>query len=49
MVFGPKLAEGKTKIIFAHMKDPALVYMVHKDSLSAGDGARRNEMEGKGA
>jgi phosphoribosylaminoimidazole-succinocarboxamide synthase len=49
VVFGPKLAEGKTKIIFAHMKDPGLVYMVHKDSLSAGDGARRNEMEGKGA
>jgi phosphoribosylaminoimidazole-succinocarboxamide synthase len=49
LVFGPKLAEGKTKIIFAHMKDPALVYMVHKDSITAGDGARRNELEGKGA
>jgi phosphoribosylaminoimidazole-succinocarboxamide synthase len=49
LVFGPKLAEGKTKIIFAHLKDPALVYMVHKDAITAGDGARRNEIEGKGA
>lgn len=46
---GEKLAEGKTKIIYAHPGDPALVYMVHKDSISAGDGARRNMIEGKGA
>lgn len=46
---GEKLAEGKTKIIYAHPDDPALVYMVHKDSISAGDGARRNMIEGKGA
>lgn len=49
LVYGKKLAEGKTKIIFAHFTDPSLVYMVHKDSISAGDGARRNEIEGKGA
>lgn len=46
---GPKLAEGKTKAIFAHPADPALVVIRHKDSLSAGDGARRSEIAGKGA
>jgi phosphoribosylaminoimidazole-succinocarboxamide synthase len=46
---GPKLAEGKTKIVYAHPDDPALAIMVHKDSISAGDGARRNTIEGKGA
>jgi phosphoribosylaminoimidazole-succinocarboxamide synthase len=49
LLMGRKMAEGKTKIIFAHLNDPALVYMVHKDSISAGDGARRNVIEGKGA
>ncbi|HEU5102782.1 MAG TPA: phosphoribosylaminoimidazolesuccinocarboxamide synthase [Roseiflexaceae bacterium] len=46
---GPKLAEGKTKIIYAHPDDPALAIMLHKDSISAGDGARRNTIAGKGA
>jgi phosphoribosylaminoimidazole-succinocarboxamide synthase len=49
MELGPKLAEGKTKIIHAHPGDPALALMLHKDSISAGDGARRNEIAGKGA
>ncbi len=49
VVFGRKLAEGKTKIIFAHPEKNGLVYMVHKDGLSAGDGARRNTLPGKGA
>ena len=46
--FGPKLVEGKTKIIYAHPSKEDLVYMVHKDGLSAGDGARRNTLPGKG-
>ena len=46
---GPRLAEGKTKIIYAHPDDPALAIMLHKDSISAGDGARRNTIAGKGA
>lgn len=46
---GLKLAEGKTKIIFAHQTDPTLVIIQHKDSVSAGDGARRNEIAGKAA
>lgn len=49
MQYGTKLAEGKTKIIYAHPEDQSLAYMVQKDSISAGDGARRNEIEGKGA
>ncbi len=47
--FGPKLAEGKTKIIYAHPERKDVVYMAHKDGLSAGDGARRNTLPGKGA
>lgn len=46
--FGEKLAEGKTKIIYAHPEKPDVVYMVHKDALTAGDGARRNAVPGKG-
>lgn len=49
LVFGKKLAEGKTKIIFAHLTDPTLVYMAHKDAITAGDGTRRNAVPGKGA
>jgi len=46
--FGPKLAEGKTKIIYAHPEKSDVVYMVHKDGITAGDGARRNVLPGKG-
>lgn len=46
---GSQLAEGKTKIIHAHPDDPTLAIMLHKDSISAGDGARRNTIAGKGA
>ncbi len=45
--FGPKLAEGKTKIMYAFPDDDSLVYMVSKDQITAGDGARRNELAGK--
>lgn len=49
MQYGEQLAEGKTKIIYAHPDDPALAILRHKDAISAGDGARRNEIAGKGA
>ncbi|GIV95781.1 MAG: phosphoribosylaminoimidazole-succinocarboxamide synthase [Herpetosiphonaceae bacterium] len=49
MQFGEKLAEGKTKVIYTHPADQRLVVMHHKDAISAGDGARRNTIEGKGA
>jgi phosphoribosylaminoimidazole-succinocarboxamide synthase len=45
--FGPLLAEGKTKRIYADPDDDTLVYMVSKDQITAGDGARRNELAGK--
>ena len=46
-VFGPLLAEGKTKQIYAYPDDDSLVYIVSKDQITAGDGARRNEISGK--
>ena len=45
--FGPMLAEGKTKIIYAYPGDDTLAYMVNKDQITAGDGERRNELAGK--
>jgi phosphoribosylaminoimidazole-succinocarboxamide synthase len=45
--FGPLLAEGKTKLIYADQADPGLAYMVNKDQITAGDGVRRNELLGK--
>jgi phosphoribosylaminoimidazole-succinocarboxamide synthase len=51
MGYGPKLAEGKTKIIYAAGDTSrfGLAYMVHKDSITAGDGAKRDVIEGKSA
>ncbi|NLG29403.1 MAG: phosphoribosylaminoimidazolesuccinocarboxamide synthase, partial [Chloroflexi bacterium] len=43
------MAEGKTKMIYAYPGRDDLVYMVHKDGITAGDGARRNTLPGKGA
>jgi phosphoribosylaminoimidazole-succinocarboxamide synthase len=44
---GPLLTEGKTKQIYAHPDDKTLVYIVSKDQITAGDGARHNELVGK--
>jgi phosphoribosylaminoimidazole-succinocarboxamide synthase len=49
MQLGEQLAEGKTKIIYAHPADASQVVLFHKDGITAGDGARRNEIPGKGA
>jgi phosphoribosylaminoimidazole-succinocarboxamide synthase len=46
---GEQLAEGKTKVIYAHPTDPSLAFMQHKDDITAGDGARRDHLPGKGA
>ena len=43
------LAEGKTKAIYAYPDNPAWAVMVQKDTISAGDGARRHRIVGKGA
>jgi phosphoribosylaminoimidazole-succinocarboxamide synthase len=45
--FGPQLAEGKTKQIYAYPDNETLAYMVNKDQITAGDGERRNELVGK--
>lgn len=45
--FGPLLAEGKTKLIYACPGDDTLAFMVNKDQITAGDGTRRNELAGK--
>ncbi|HEU5433807.1 MAG TPA: phosphoribosylaminoimidazolesuccinocarboxamide synthase, partial [Thermomicrobiales bacterium] len=45
---GDAIAEGKTKIVYGHAINPALAVIVHKDAITAGDGARRNELPGKG-
>lgn len=49
MELGAVLAEGKTKIVYAHPSDPDLAILYHKDGITAGDGARRSVIEGKGA
>ncbi len=45
---GRKLAEGKTKIVYANPQDPTTAFLVHKDDITAGDGARHHVMPGKG-
>lgn len=46
---GEQIAAGKTKIVYAHPGDPALAILQHTDSITAGDGARRSVIPGKGA
>ena len=46
-VFGPFLAEGKTKQIYVYPDDDTLVYIVSKNQITAGDGVRHNEIVGK--
>ncbi|GAC1629386.1 MAG: phosphoribosylaminoimidazolesuccinocarboxamide synthase [Chloroflexota bacterium] len=45
---GPPLAEGKTKIIHASPDGGDVVLMEHKDSITAGDGAKRDVIADKG-
>jgi phosphoribosylaminoimidazole-succinocarboxamide synthase len=45
--FGALLAEGKTKRLYEYPGDDQLVYVVSKDQITAGDGARHNEIAGK--
>ncbi len=44
---GEKIAEGKTKCIH-RSTHPARVYIVSKDSITAGDGAKKDELPRKG-
>jgi phosphoribosylaminoimidazole-succinocarboxamide synthase len=55
-VLGEKFAEGKTKALYTvppeetgfELPPSALAYMVHKDDITAGDGAKRDTIDGKG-
>lgn len=46
--FGTKVNEGKTKIIYTNKYNGAEVFILSKDSITAGDGAKRDELPGKG-
>ncbi|HEV8021047.1 MAG TPA: phosphoribosylaminoimidazolesuccinocarboxamide synthase [Candidatus Lustribacter sp.] len=45
---GREITRGKTKILFEADKQPDLAVVQQMDAITAGDGARRNEIEGKG-
>ena len=45
---GREIARGKTKILFEAEGQPDLLVVQQMDAITAGDGARRNEIEGKG-
>lgn len=46
---GQKLNEGKTKQIFEILDQPGLVLVQSKDQITAGNAARKDQMEGKAA
>lgn len=45
---GIEIARGKTKVLYEHPGHPDQLVVVQTDAISAGDGARRNEIQGKG-
>ena len=45
---GLEIAHGKTKVLYEHPEQPDMAVIKQTDSISAGDGARRNEITGKG-
>lgn len=45
---GREITRGKTKILFEAEGQPELLVVQQMDAITAGDGARRNEIEGKG-
>ncbi|HKU80679.1 MAG TPA: phosphoribosylaminoimidazolesuccinocarboxamide synthase [Candidatus Tumulicola sp.] len=45
---GIEIARGKTKILYEMPGQPAQLIVAQTDSISAGDGARRHEISGKG-
>jgi phosphoribosylaminoimidazole-succinocarboxamide synthase len=45
---GRELARGKTKILFEAEGNPDLLVVQQTDAITAGDGARRDEIDGKG-
>ena len=45
---GLEIARGKTKVLYEHAGQPDQLVVAQTDNISAGDGARRNEIAGKG-
>lgn len=45
---GIEIARGKTKVLYENPGQPHQLVVAQTDSISAGDGARRNEISGKG-
>ncbi len=45
---GMEIAHGKTKVMYEHPGQPDMAIVKQTDSISAGDGARRNDIAGKG-
>ncbi len=45
---GIEIARGKTKVLYEYPGQPDQLVVAQTDSISAGDGARRNEIPGKG-
>ena len=45
---GHEIARGKTKILFEHEGQPDVLVVKQMDGITAGDGARRDEIPGKG-
>jgi phosphoribosylaminoimidazole-succinocarboxamide synthase len=45
---GIEIASGKTKVLYEAAGQPDMLVVRQTDSISAGDGARRNEIPGKG-
>jgi phosphoribosylaminoimidazole-succinocarboxamide synthase len=45
---GVEIAQGKTKVLYENPGHPDQLVVAQTDAISAGDGARRNEIAGKG-
>lgn len=48
MKLGPKIAEGKTKVVYQDPSNPENAVLYFKDDITAGDGAKHDIIGGKG-